>query len=338
MFNITLLLCGYSIFSALILALSHFNSSHYPEQTQARYMGTILVLNLAGLQVFHYSYLELGNQFIQSGLYQLLLFAVAPSFYLFSKPLLKGPDDFHVSQLIHAIPVFVAPWLSAAIALPLAFAVGAVYVLWLMHSLYALRNQRSRFQLEITLLGITFFIALAVLVVGLALPILDEKLFFYFYTSSIGCAFILINLSINLFPKLPIKIAESAAETYASTTLSNVDCGACLDNLTALMTEDRIYENSKLDLKTLGAQIGLSSHQLSELINTRLGKGFSRYVREKRIEAAKLMLLNEPSASVLSIGLSVGFTSQSNFYDAFREITDMTPGKFRKISASSVPK
>ena len=38
------------------------------------------------------------------------------------------------------------------------------------------------------------------------------------------------------------------------------------------------------------------------------------------------MLLAEPSASVLSVGLNVGFSAQSNFYEAFREIEGMTPG------------
>ena len=40
--------------------------------------------------------------------------------------------------------------------------------------------------------------------------------------------------------------------------------------------------------------LGLSNHQLSELVNVKLGKGFSRYVREFRIDAAKAMLLDEP--------------------------------------------
>ena len=55
-------------------------------------------------------------------------------------------------------------------------------------------------------------------------------------------------------------------------------------------------------------------------------------VRERRLAAAKAMLVAEPSASVLSVGLSVGFTSQSNFYEAFREIEGMTPGQYRKLN------
>jgi len=333
--TISILLSGFSIFSALTLALSHFRSINYPEQTQARYMGVVLVLTLAGLQLIHFIYLQLENSYIHSGVYQMLLFAVAPAFYLFSKPLLKGPGDFQKPYLLHAVPVIIAPWLSSSIALPLAFAVGAGYLLWLSHGLYALREQRSRFYLEITMLGATFVIALVVLIMGLSLPVLDEKLFFSLYTSAIGGAFILINLAINLSPRLPSKIIEAASETYATTTLSNVDCDEALHKLTSLMKDDKVYENSELDLQTLASQIGLSSHQLSELINTKLGKGFSRYVREQRIDAAKAMLLAESSASVLSVGLSVGFTSQSNFYEAFREMTDMTPGKFRKIASLS---
>lgn len=337
MLTIAILLSGFSIFSALILAFSHFRSINYPEQIQARYMGVVLVLTLAGLQLIHFVYLQLGLPYIHSGLYQVLLFTVAPAFYLFSKPLLKGSDHFHVSHLIHVLPVIAGYWLSASIAFPVAFIVGAGYLLWLSHSLYALREQRSRFYLELSMLGTAFIIALAVLIMGLSLPNLDEKLFFSLYASAIGCAFILINLAINLSPKLTNKITEAASETYATTTLSNVDCDAALNKLTSLMKVDRIYENNELDLQTLASQIDLSSHQLSELINTRLGKGFSRYMREQRVDAAKSMLLAESSASVLSVGLSVGFTSQSNFYDAFREITDMTPGKFRKIGSITTP-
>ena len=337
MLTIAILLSGFSIFSALILAFSHFRCINYPDLTQTRYMGVVLVLILAGLQLIHFVYLQLDLSFIKSGIYQMLLFAVAPAFYLYSKPLLKGPAHFQVAHFIHAVPVLVGYGLPSSIALPVAFIIGAGYLLWLSHSLYALREQRSRFYLELSMLGTAFMIALAVLLMGLSLPNLDEKLFFSLYASAIGGAFILINLAINLSPRLPVKITEAASETYATTTLSNVDCEAALHKLTSLMTVDRVYENNELDLQTLAHQVGLSSHQLSELINTRLGKGFSRYMREQRVAAAKRMLLAESTASVLSVGLSVGFTSQSNFYDAFREITDMTPGKYRKIGSDSTP-
>jgi transcriptional regulator GlxA family with amidase domain len=97
------------------------------------------------------------------------------------------------------------------------------------------------------------------------------------------------------------------------------------------------YRDPALNLPTLAQELGLGAHQLSELVNTRLGKGFSRYLRELRIQDAKQMLVQEPSASVLSVGLSAGFAAQSNFYEAFREIEGMTPGRYRKLMATEVP-
>jgi len=80
----------------------------------------------------------------------------------------------------------------------------------------------------------------------------------------------------------------------------------------------------------VASQLSLSSHQLSELINAEFGRGFSQYIREHRIQHAKRQLLAEPKASVLSIGLASGFTSQSSFYTAFGQIVGQSPGKFRE--------
>jgi len=96
------------------------------------------------------------------------------------------------------------------------------------------------------------------------------------------------------------------------------------------MEVDKLYLNEDLSLGHLAGQMEISTHQLSEFINTRFKKSFSKLIREYRVEEAKHMLTNEPTASVLSIGLSVGFTSQSNFYTAFREVTNMAPGNYRK--------
>ena len=74
----------------------------------------------------------------------------------------------------------------------------------------------------------------------------------------------------------------------------------------------------------------LSSHQLSELINSKFGIGFPRYVREQRVREAKRLLGEDATSSVLAISLATGFKSQSNFYTAFREITGEAPGTFRK--------
>jgi len=55
-------------------------------------------------------------------------------------------------------------------------------------------------------------------------------------------------------------------------------------------------------------------------------------LREQRISFAQKALVEQPKASVLSLGIEAGFSSQSNFYEAFKEIVGTTPAKFRKLN------
>ncbi|MBU0654884.1 MAG: helix-turn-helix domain-containing protein [Gammaproteobacteria bacterium] len=331
MHMLAVLLSGFSVFSALIMTLTHFRCDNYKGQLLAQGMGVILLLTLVGLQLTHFFWLQGTADFVHTAYYQVLLFAVAPAFYLFSKPLLQADSILHPYQLLHLLPVLAAPLLPFSLALPLAFAVGAGYLLWLAYSIHALRSQRSRFRLELAILGTVFAIALAVLLLGLGLPLIPEKLFFTLYASAIGIAFLLVSIVLSLAPQLSTEVAEAARETYAVSTLGNVDCAHMLVRLGNLMDQEQVFQNPDMDLPTLAERMQLTPHQLSELINTRLGKGFSRYIREYRVEAAEDLLLDKPSMPVLTVGMEVGFTSQSNFYQAFREMTGMTPGQYRKV-------
>ncbi|MBS1190828.1 MAG: transcriptional regulator, AraC family [Rhodocyclaceae bacterium] len=339
MTSLALLLTGFSIFSAITLALTHFRTGNYQGQPMARGMGLILLLALSGLQLAHFAWLYLDQAWVATLPYRMTLFAVAPAFFLFSQPLLspQSPARMRPALLWHAAPVLASPLLPDNAALPLAFIVGAGYLLWLARSLHALRNERANFHLEMILLGGVFAIAIGVSVMGLAQAMLPEKLFFSLYAIAIGAAFLLVQTTLELRPQLSAEVSEAVQAAYASSTLTNVDCETVLARLEALVRTDRIYEDPELSLPRLAAQLELSTHQLSELMNTRLGKGFSRYLRELRVAAAKAMLCDEPSASVLSVGLSVGFTSQSNFYEAFREIEGTTPGQYRKLNLKVQP-
>ena len=331
---LALLLAGFSLFSALTIALTHFRQENYLGNEFSRLMGLTLLLALGDLQLAHFAWLYLDQPWVSSLPYRLALYAVAPAFFLFSHPLLRPATPPRRPMLfLHALPILVSPLLPADLALPLAFVVGAGYLLWLAYSLHALRRERANFRLEMILLGAVFAIAIAVSALGLFQAALPEKLFFSLYAISIGAAFLLVQTTLGLRPQLSAEVSDAVQTTYANSTLTNVDCAAALAALDALMLGERIYEDAELSLPRLAARLELSTHQLSELMNSRLGKGFSRYLRELRVGAAKAMLSDEPSASVLSVGLSVGFTSQSNFYEAFREIEGMTPGQYRKLNS-----
>lgn len=335
MHSLALLLTGYSLFSALTLALTHFAGEDYREQLQSRRHGRLLLAALAGLQLAHFAWLELDQPWIASAPYRMALFAVAPAFYLFARPLLQAVATPWPQQAAHFLPALLAAALPDHIALPAAFLVGAGYLVWLARSLFALRATRAGFRRELALLGSVFAIAIGVSALGLLQASLPDKLFYRLYAIAIGGAFLLVQLTLGRRPALPAEVSEAARTTYAVSTLQQVDCPAVVARLEALMRDERRYADPELSLPRLAEQLALSPHQLSELLNARLGKSFARFLREWRVAAAREMLLAEPSASVLSVGLNVGFTSQSTFYEAFREIEGMTPGQFRKLAGEA---
>ncbi len=212
----------------------------------------------------------------------------------------------------------------------MAFIVGSFYVLWLALRVYRLRAQRQRFKFELVALGVIFVLAVLVIILGFMLPVLSEAAFIEIYAILIGLIFFIALFTLLRFPSIPLELAEAVQTTYTESTLGPVDCTSKLLELAILMDQEKVYRDENLSLAFVAQRLELTPHQLSELINTRLKKGFSRYVREIRVAESKRQLIQEPSASVLSIGLAVGFASQSNFYAAFKEIEGLAPGQFRK--------
>lgn len=331
--TLAILLASYTMCCAGAIAVSHVGGEPYRDQPRARAMGLLLLAALAGLQAAHFAWLHLARPWMDSAPYRMALFAVAPSFFLFTQPLLKpaGPPPTRAVAALHFVPAALAGLLSPATARTLAFAIGATYLFWLGRRLCALRAARAHFAAEATLLGLAFGLGVLVAGLGLAPTVMSRTTFTSFYACAIGLAFLLVQVTLSLRPQLPAEVREVAQASYTTTTLAKVDCEAALARLDALMVSQQLYKDPELSLSTLAARLGLSPHQLSELLNTRLGKSFSRLLRERRIAAARTMLCEQPSASVLSVGLSVGFSSPSNFYEAFRDLEGTTPGQYRKL-------
>ena len=327
---VSLLFIGFSLGAAALLLLGNLLQRQTPINLSTKAAGFILVIELAGIQVIHCSFLLNLFDGLNSTLYLCLLFVNSTSFYFYSRQLLTNTICYQLPDIGHLAPYLLIMILPYRLALPAAFLVGSGYLLWLGNAVYRLREQRQRFHLELLALGILFTIAIAVIVLGFIWPLLTETNFISTYSLLIGLAFFTVTLALLRFPTLANDVSEAAQATYAESTLKNVDKVALLSKLNDLMLQDKLYTLETLNLGLLAEQLGISQHQLSELINTQFQQGFSRYIRQHRIDEAKRQLLADPQTSVLAIGLSVGFSTQSNFYAAFRDLVGMAPGQYRK--------
>ncbi len=96
--------------------------------------------------------------------------------------------------------------------------------------------------------------------------------------------------------------------------------------------ESRLREN--ITLEDLAGQACLSAFHFSRLFHEATGMPPHRYVIERRIEAARKMLLSKRS-TLAEIALDTGFGSQANFSRTFRKSTGMTPGQYRDLSTTT---
>ncbi|MCY1561652.1 YSIRK-targeted surface antigen transcriptional regulator [compost metagenome] len=91
------------------------------------------------------------------------------------------------------------------------------------------------------------------------------------------------------------------------------------------MHEKGLYKNPNLTLQDLSQEINISSHQLSQFLNNNLGKNFTSYVNEFRINEACKIITSSDKLTLESIGYDVGFNSKSTFFVAFKKHTGTTP-------------
>ena len=328
---ITQLIAGFSIFSAIILLLAYlFFLPNMRKNFVGKLACTALLMSLSGLQFGHFLYFAENVDLLNDKRYLYLLLFVPITFYFFSRVVLFPDSKLHWSHAFHFVPLLVAYFIPLSIIPVIAFVIGTGYTFWFARIVYQLRSQRSRFKFEIFFGFLFALMALLALILGLSIPYIDHTIFYSAYAGSIGIALVLVTAAIIIFPELLDDITEITEVAYANSTLKGLDVDSIRASLEKLMQEDKVFQNEKLSLNTLAEMLEISAHQLSELINTQYDCGFPRFIREQRVTEAKKMLINEPSASVLSIGLATGFKSQSNFYSAFREITGISPGQFRK--------
>jgi AraC-like DNA-binding protein len=329
--TISIAVAGFSAISAVLLCCAYaFGIEVQGKSAYSVISCGVLLAALAWIQFTHLRYFGGGAQPLDLFAYRLALFVVPSSFYFFGRWAIHPTQPFRPLALLHLLPVLLLFVLRLEIALPILLLFGAGYSVWLGYLVYGLRAQRQRFRFALFYFCVMSAFAVAVLVLGFSIPFIDDALFYYFYSNAIGLALAIMIVALLTRPNLLADLAEAARVRYGTSTLRDVDVEACLEKLNELMTASKAYQNENLSLSSLAEQLGISGHQLSELVNSRLGVGFSKYVRDCRVEAAKALLVAAPSQSILAISMDTGFRSQSAFYAAFKEATGQSPGDYRK--------
>ena len=334
MLYLSISLCGFSIVSALVLLFAYLLFLEKMRKTLVGKIACIaMLLGLTMLQGAHLLFFIDTVDLLSNRLYCILLAILPVAFLFFSREVLFLNNEISWRDSIHFLPALASVVLPVFWVPLLAFTVGSGYTFFIALKVYRLRGHIDRFRFEIFFFSLFFVIAVVALALGMVLPSLDHAAFYYSYANSISIAMVLVVSALIIFPDLLSDVLIITESAYINSRLGNIDIESKLRQLDRLMIDEKQYEHEGLDLQSLAEMVELSSHQLSELINRHYKFGFSRFIREHRVRAAKDLLVAEPQASVLSIALSVGFKSQSSFYGAFKDITGESPGSFRRNNA-----
>lgn len=128
------------------------------------------------------------------------------------------------------------------------------------------------------------------------------------------------------------KKAISNDQKYQSSSLTNKVSSDYLQRLQSFMQIEKPYLNSQLNLEMLAYQLGMTKHQLSQLINEQLQLNFFNFVNQYRVEEFK-KILEDPKSNrmtLLGIALDSGFNSKSSFHVIFKKVTGQTPSAYQK--------
>ena len=125
--------------------------------------------------------------------------------------------------------------------------------------------------------------------------------------------------------------APAPKPRYANSRLSDADRSQFLASLTQCMEGRQLFRDGELSLEQLAAEVAVTPHELSQLINDACGANFQEYLNRYRVAALQRALHDPRQAgdSILDLALASGFNSKSALNRAFKKQTGVTPSEFR---------
>lgn len=150
--------------------------------------------------------------------------------------------------------------------------------------------------------------------------------------TSLFINFLFANLLILKSLRLPA--TEPAVEThkYEKSPLTLQTKTEILSRLEKLMTQEKLFLNSSLNLGDVAHKLSVAPRYLSQVINELKGQNFYDFVNGYRIEEAK-NILSDPAHNnekILSVLYECGFNSKSVFNTVFKKNTGITPSEYRR--------
>ncbi len=298
-----------------------------------------------GKSVFLIFYPGISSWFVQVGLSA--CFLIGPFLYLYIKTSTK-PERYREGEWWwHVIPVLVAMILIGyytpyrayrylwkrmmggvygwiLFSYWLLYILAAAHLIWpSMAKAFVRREKLSDKELWL----VSLFVGNAIIWLGYNT---SQYTSYIFGALSFSFVFYLM-LLLWFFRKRSTTLFFDKPERYANRQIAGQEAQDLGVRLQQLFLTEQLYKRPDLKLADVADQLGIPAHLLSQYLNDNLGKRFTHFVNEYRIEAVECMLKDHDHLTLEAIGAECGFRSNSSFYTAFKSFKGVTPAKYRKM-------
>ncbi len=103
------------------------------------------------------------------------------------------------------------------------------------------------------------------------------------------------------------------------------------EQLQDLVNNHKPHLDDDISLPKLASLLGVTSHQLSELLNIHKSTNFYDFLNDLRYqESLQFLATNESELTIADIAYRSGFNNRNSFYKVFKEKTGLTPNQYKK--------
>lgn len=128
------------------------------------------------------------------------------------------------------------------------------------------------------------------------------------------------------------KEQEQRTTKYKTSSLSEKDMEAIFQQINSLFEEEKLYLEPQLKIHQLAERLQVTTHKISQTINTKAQKSFFDYVNAYRVRHLSTLLKQPENQkyTILALGLESGFNSKATMNRIFRQHLGSSPKEFQK--------
>jgi AraC-like DNA-binding protein len=130
----------------------------------------------------------------------------------------------------------------------------------------------------------------------------------------------------------PAEEPQPQTKPYLRSIELSPDAAKQLDEqLQNLVKNHKPHLDEDISLPKLASLLGVTTHQLSELLNIHKSSSFYDFLNDLRYqESLQFLAANESELTIADIAYRSGFNNRNSFYKVFKEKTGLTPNQYKK--------